>query len=945
VSDLKASIRIAILDSFTGPLKALGKALGDAQGKLRGIKAPPEAAASVEKTTKALDQLGQHARPALDQTARALRETGSAASALGGANRALGATGAAADDLSERMRAFEKVAELQGAVGGARRLERELRVAMRASGGDADAARKHMEAFGRLDALRRQLEEARRFERGLRSAAAGARTSLKSVEGETGHVGASFAALSRKAIAELGRADQAVLSSGAHLRAFEKLAELRRAEEGFRRVQRAAQGLGGPIGDAASKTAKLRDNLRTLADSTIALTGLKSAMQGIVSVANAPISRFVNFDEALGELQSKMPRGTAKDDAGLQSLATQAKDVGAKTKFTPQDILLAQAELAATGLPVADVAAVTPVTANLATAAGKPGAPMLPDEAAGVLTSAMAQFGMAADEASTLADQFVAGADASRSSVAELSAQLKYAGDVAQRFGMRSDKAITMLTLLSDQGQDKTTAGTNFREMMSKFAAPTKEAREALASVGVGGKTLERMRHSAATGDVESVLTELQKKLSKVEPEKRLLVLQRAFGDTGGASASALMKRAVVGSDGKTDIQRRFEEVSQTGLTAEKAAIKESTAKGQIDQAEGAWEAMLTNLGSKFAPEIEYATKAVSGFADWLSKFIDANPNTSKAVAIGGSALAGGAALWGAVKGAGAIAKTLGGGAIGSIGSMLGFGGSAAAAGTAAEGAALASAAAEVATASAAATEAVGAMGAAGAASGAGAAAAAGGAGVLGPLALAALPIAGGVMAHRTGADEAALDYVWNGGPGKAIAERLKGAGLHEGASDVIGTHVGRVASLALAPAATLPAIGSGLSRAWDWAFGGGAQQPAGRPAKPATHDALASRVPAALARTEPTGAALLAAPVQPAAPVVNVAPSPVQVAAAPVQHATGVAPSVRVDTRTLEDLAKQQLEAIRSQTKELQKAQREAREAQRRRGGGPQAGGVLGTF
>lgn len=973
MADLVAKIRVSIIDAFTAPLKHLGGELKGVRGQLGAIKASGDASSTIGSTTAAIGKLGAAARPALAQTARAL-----------------GATGTAADAVKQRMEAFSKVAELTAAVRGARKFEREAHASMASSGGSADAAAKHFEAFGKLDALKQQLDEARRLERGVRASTAGMGKSLRGVNAPTKAAGNSFASLSKQAIASLMATNGKLDEGGVHLKAFEKLAELRRAEDGFKRVARAAQGIGGPIGDAGKKTASLRDNLRLLADSTIALGGIKTAFSAAATAAAVPIKKFMEYDEALGELESKLAKkgakpGETRNTDDFRALESQIKAVGAKTKFSNTDIALTQAEFAATGFTPKQILEATPVAANLATAASTPREAVSPDQAAGILTSTLAQFELTADSAQRLSDALVAGADASKTSVTEIASQMKYVGGMANRLKMTPEQTITNLALLSNKGQDGTTAGTNMVAMLERLIAPSDAAKGGLADLGLGGAAVKEIQQLASIGKFPEIMQklaratsidrtytpaeikaakqstreqlqkqtkktgqhytekEIQARVAKVEAGMKATAnaadineaLKKIFETQGSNAFSALQANFKADPiTGLTEYDKLNKTVTDSsGVTAEKTAIKEATAKGQADQLSGSLDALLTNFGSKFAPEIEKVTRLLGGFANSLSGLIDRFPEASKGIGLAGAAAVTAGGAWASVKGYAALAGKL-------------FGGGAAAAGTAAtvgaEGAALAAAGAEVA-ATTAATTAVASMGTASAVGGTAAVAGGGALASIGaPIAAALVPITAGLVAQRTGADVKVYDWFMSGGIGDAMASGLKGIGLNETLADTVGSVHGTAASAMLAPAAALPALGSGIGRAYDWMTGKGTEPgsdapkavPGAAPAMPPLLAATAPQsIPSLLARPPETGTApLILAPkpgATPSAPASTTEPG----------TSTVVVPPTVIDTDTLELLQRQQLDAIRDQTKAMERQHREMAEAARRRSGGAGAG------
>jgi TP901 family phage tail tape measure protein len=684
VSSIKTSVTIAVLDSFSAPLKNMAKALTGVQAKFDKIKVGENVQRNIDKTAATVQKFGKTAAPALTSV------------------------GTATDGVRQRMEAFTRVAELQEATNGAKRYEKEARAAMKASGADVDAAGRHLDAFGKLEGFKKQLAEARKLERGVKVATYGETKSLKGMEGVNRQVAGSFASLSKQAVASLHVMDGKVDVSAAHVKAFEKLAELRHAEDGFRRVQRAASGMGGPLGDATKKASTLRDSLRGIADATIAIGGLKSFAQGVFGTAMKPIESFASFDKAMAKVSAKT--GEKKGSEGYSALEQQAKDVGAKTQYAPEDIARIQYELAGSGFTTAQILKAAPKVASLATASD-----MDPAAAAGVLGTTLNQYQLDASKAGEVADLLAKADQTSMASIEGLGESLVYAGANLHQLNIDLPESITLLTALAQKGLKGSMGGTALSDTFDRLVAPTKRVRGALAELGFGMEDVKSLQHDLASGGggATNALKKIGEAMNGLAPEVKGELAEHLFGKEGKRAGISVLE-SLTGErtsapdrlikDGKEKeafgsllqgqgpqqffpvqgamlnpidaIEQNLRPVTSfnavtgkketkggaEGSVDEQAKTMESSAAGQIEKMSGAVGALVTNIGSKFAPEIERTTKAVGELADTLSAWSDANPTAAKgssaALVAGGGAVAGGIGL-ASVKGIGGMLASL----------------------------------------------------------------------------------------------------------------------------------------------------------------------------------------------------------------------------------------------------------------------------------------------
>ena len=106
-------------------------------------------------------------------------------------------------------------------------------------------------------------------------------------------------------------------------------------------------------------------------------------------------------------------------------------------------------------------------------------------EASDVVSIAMATFGISADGATSIADNFVRAADASVASVGELADAMKNVGPTAAAFGWSMEDVNTGLALLSQRGIKGAEAGTALKSMMTNIMRPTANVTEALDDLNV----------------------------------------------------------------------------------------------------------------------------------------------------------------------------------------------------------------------------------------------------------------------------------------------------------------------------------------------------------------------------------------------------------------------------------------------------------------------------
>jgi TP901 family phage tail tape measure protein len=324
--------------------------------------------------------------------------------------------------------------------------------------------------------------------------------------------------------------------------------------------------------------------LRLLISARDTASGVLHAITGRVAQFGAAIAAFMGarslasyLADAVGaaaDLQQQLTvlaQVSGANSEELAKLAQAAEDVAASPlPYTAAQAAAAEIELAKAGLSAQSVIAALAPTMSLASAAQ-----MQVGEAAGVVTRALAGFGLAADQAGRVADTLAAGANASNTSVQGLAEALSYAAPAAKAAGYSLEQVTAMIGVLADRGIDASRAGTAINSILSQMQDPASQAAMALRDAG------------ASTSDLAAMLDRLEDGGAAAE---RAI---NAFGLEAGPALRALLS---AGADGLAELQQRLEG-SRGAATAAAEAIQDNL-RGALDGLGSLWETIKTRLGA-----------------------------------------------------------------------------------------------------------------------------------------------------------------------------------------------------------------------------------------------------------------------------------------------------------------------------------------------------------
>lgn len=264
-----------------------------------------------------------------------------------------------------------------------------------------------------------------------------------------------------------------------------------------------------------------------------------------------------DFEEQMSRVQGV----TQASAAELDLLKTAAEDAGATTRFTATEAAQGLEELTRAGQTAREaVQSLTP-TLQVAQANNIEVA-----RSAEIVTDALNQFGLAAEQTNRVADVLTRTGQVSATNIELLGAALAKVAPVASQAGLSIEQTSAILGRFADFGFRGEEAGTAFRNALLDFQNPASQFRAALDDAGI------------VTDDFVTALEQIEQQGGNAE------AILRTLGRRGVAPFTALL-------GGSIDRVRALEgTLNNAGGTAERTAA----------QMDGNLRGALLNLGSAF---------------------------------------------------------------------------------------------------------------------------------------------------------------------------------------------------------------------------------------------------------------------------------------------------------------------------------------------------------
>lgn len=426
---------------------------------------------------------------------------------------------------------------------------------------------------------------------------------------------------------------------------------------------------------ASSAIDKLREKMTGLRDVSEQMVrrfdaGVKQMMGGLgmmyaggkmLSAVNNAVGASVTVAASLEQAMARVGAVSGAVGKDFEDLSAQAKQLGRDTQFSASDAANAQELLARGGFKTRQIIAALPEVLNMAAAEG-----MGLAEAADIAVSTLNAFGMEASRANEVANVLAAASSSTNTSISTLGESFKYAAPGAKMLGIRIQEAAAMIGAMGDSGIKGSMAGTALDAALKRLATAPKQARDALASLGVQIKK--------SNGDfigMESVMNQIYESMTKkglgnLEQEE---MMAKIFGGDAAKGMIAVMNSVV--SKKNAELVKQYDDATANQVAKKMADRMNDTLEGAMKRLESASEGLSIAIGSIFKDSYRWAIEKLADFKGWLTGLIEDFPFLSKLiiggtgalVAFAGAALVAGGALvsiGGAIKLWPMVQKTIG---------------------------------------------------------------------------------------------------------------------------------------------------------------------------------------------------------------------------------------------------------------------------------------------
>lgn len=321
----------------------------------------------------------------------------------------------------------------------------------------------------------------------------------------------------------------------------------------------------------------------------------------LVAVGTGALITAGNFEQGMNKVRAI----TGATEGEIGQLSSQAKELGASTKFSATEAANAMSFLGMAGFKTSQIVGAMPGTLQLAAAAN-----MGLAEAADITSNVLSGFGIEVDQLGSVNDALVKTLTRTNTDLSMLGQAFKFVGPVAKGAGVSFNETAAAIGLLGNAGIQAGMAGTSLRGAITALLNPSAQVSGIMASLGLNVK------------DASGELLPLNEIIEQLERSGASTgEMMQIFGQRAGPAMMALVEQ---GSDA---LRTLTEELDNSGGTAENIAnIQMEGFNGQMTSLKSAVEGLMIAIGESGL------LSAMTRFAQFVTNIARAMTNMNPAV-------------------------------------------------------------------------------------------------------------------------------------------------------------------------------------------------------------------------------------------------------------------------------------------------------------------------
>ena len=345
------------------------------------------------------------------------------------------------------------------------------------------------------------------------------------------------------------------------------------------------------------------------------------AAAGIVKMLNEIYDAFSECVQVSADFEQQMSSVEAISGADAEeilALADRAKELGAATAFTAQQVGQGMEYMAMAGWKTEDMLAGMDSVLALAAASGED-----LGSVSDIVTDSLTAFGLKASDTGRFADILATTAANANTNVGMMGETFKYAAPVAGALGYSVEDVAVAIGLMANSGIKASQSGTTLKNIFNGILGGVD-----LTAAAFGDLNVEFVNSDGSMQDLSSSMDTLRYYFDQMTEAEKVHNAINIAGQRGYSGLLAILNSTADDYDKLTDAVN-----NSAGAAQKMADIKLDNMNGQLTIAKSAWEGLEIAVGDQFTPTLTKLYKIAADVFGQITDFVKRNPGVVKAIA------------------------------------------------------------------------------------------------------------------------------------------------------------------------------------------------------------------------------------------------------------------------------------------------------------------------
>ena len=385
--------------------------------------------------------------------------------------------------------------------------------------------------------------------------------------------------------------------------------ESERLKNELKQLQASFDGAGDEAKEFGDKGAQSVDAIATM----LAAAGITKMLKEIYNAFSECVTVAADFESQMSTVEAI----SGADAEEILALADRAKELGAATAFTAQQVGEGMEYMAMAGWKTEDMLAGMDSVLALAAASGEDLGTV-----SDIVTDALTAFGLKASDTGRFADILAQTAANANTNVGMMGETFKYAAPVAGALGYSVEDVAVAIGLMANSGIKASQAGTTLKNIFNGILGGVD-----LTAAAFGDLNVEFVNSDGSMQDLSSSMDTLRYYFDQMTEAEKVHNAINIAGQRGYAGLLAILNSTT------EDYNKLTTAVNNSAGAAQKMAdIKLDNMNGQLTIAKSAWEGLEIAVGEQFTPTLTKVYKVAADVIGKVTEFIKAHPGVVKAI-------------------------------------------------------------------------------------------------------------------------------------------------------------------------------------------------------------------------------------------------------------------------------------------------------------------------